>query len=102
MALYTQEEITQEVEENKEHILSQRYPEDLASEYADSACPVYYADIIREWRDMPEEYSNKFHELGRETLPDRIEDLMRDDLFLYYFNFYGGAIRELVERHNAE
>lgn len=95
---YTLEEITLEVENNKEYILGQKYPEDLASEYADSACPVYYSDIIREWRDLPEEYTNQFSELGRETLPDRIEDLMRDDLWLYYFNFYGGAIHGLVER----
>ena len=102
MALYTLEEITAEVEENKAHILSQRYPEDLAGEYADSAVPVYYADIIREWVDLPEEFSNRFSEIRSGELPERIEDLMRDDLYLYYWNHYSGAIAELVEQTPEE
>lgn len=94
--MYTPEEITKEVQENKEYILAQKYPEDLAGEYADSAVPIYYSEIIREWIDLPEEFSNKYHELS-DSLPDRIEDLMRLDLYLYYYNFYSGAIYELVQ-----
>jgi len=101
MALYTLEQITLEVENDKAYILGQNHPEDVASEYADSACPLYYSEIIQEWDDLPEEYSNKFSEMI-DTLPDRIEDLMKIDLYLYYYNFYSGAIAGLIERESEE
>ena len=94
--MYTPEQITKEVFENSEQILAHKYPEDLAHEYADSATPIYYSEIIKEWADLPEEYSNKFHELDTE-LPDRIEDLMKTDLYLYYHHHYYIAIIELLQ-----
>jgi len=95
MALYTEAEINQEIWDNREWILGRPYPEDIAHEYADSALPIYTNDIYLAWRDLPDEYSNNFHEM-RTGLPDRIEDLMIDDLYLYYSMFYSGAIHELV------
>ena len=96
MALYTETEINQEIWENREYITGHNYPSDLASEYADSAMPIYYGDIYLTWRDLPDEYSNKFHEI-RTELPERVEDLMRDDIYLYYSMLYSGAIWELTE-----
>ena len=97
MSLYTPEQIEQEVLRDKEEILNATYPEDYASEYADNAVPIYYSDIIQEWNELPEEYSNQFREI-RDTLPDRVEDLMRDDLYLYYSAHYSNAITELLEK----
>ena len=96
MTLYTETEINKEIWENREFILEQTYPSDLTHEYAESAMPIYYGDIYLTWRDLPEEYSNKFHEMISE-LPDRIEDLMRADIYLYYSMLYSGAIYELTE-----
>ena len=96
MALYTETEINKEMWENREWILGRAYPEDIAHEYADGALPIYTGDIISTWTDLPDEYSNKFHEI-RSELPDRIEDLMISDLYLYYSMMYSGAIRELLD-----
>jgi hypothetical protein len=95
MTLYTETEINKEIWDDREHLLSQTYPEDSANEYADSAVPIYYSDIIEAWRDLPDEYSNKFHEVSSE-LPDRVEDLMRTDVYLYYQMLYSGAVQELI------
>ena len=100
MALYTETEINQEIWENREYITGHNYPSDLAGEYADSAMPIYYGDIYLTWRDLPDEYSNKFHEI-RTELPERVEDLMRDDIYLYYFMLYSGAIYELTENNKV-
>ena len=99
--MYTVEEITKEVQENKAYILARKYPEDMAHEYADSQVPIYYSEIIREWTDLPEEFSNKYHELS-DSLPDRIEDLMRTDLYLYYWNHYSSAIEALVREREEQ
>jgi len=96
MTLYTETEINKEIWDNREFIIGRTHPSDLAHEYADSALPIYTGDIIGTWRDLPDEYSNKFHEM-RTDLPDRIEDLMIDDLYLYYSMLYSGAIYELTE-----
>ncbi len=97
MSLSTPEQIEQEVLDNKEEILNATYPEDYANEYADNAVPIYYSQIIEEWTELPDEYSNCFHEITNE-LPNRIEDLMRADLFLYYSAQYSNAITELLEQ----
>jgi len=96
MALYTETEISQEIWNDRSYILSQKYPEDSASEYADSSVPVYYADIVDTWQELPDEYSNRFHEVT-DTLPERVEDLMRWDIYLYYQLLYSGAIQNLID-----
>lgn len=95
MALYTETEINQEIWNDREHILNQSYPEDSASEYADSAVPIYYSEIAEVWGQLPDDYSNKFHEVTSE-LPDRVEDLMKTDIYLYYQMLYSGAVQELI------
>lgn len=95
MTLYTEAEINKEIWLNREFILSQTHPSDSAHEYADSALPIYTQDIYLTWRDLPDEYSNKFHEITSE-LPERIEDLMISDIYLYYSMLYSGAVDEIV------
>ena len=94
------DEIRKEIETDKEHLLSSAYPEDQAGEYADSAVPIYYYQIIQDWNSLDSEDQNRFSEMTDE-LPDRIEDLMKLDLYLYYFNAYSMAINELLEIEGA-
>ena len=101
MALYTETEISQEIWNDRQFILSQTHPEDSASEYADSSVPIYYTDIVDTWRELPDEYSNKFHEVTTE-LPERVEDLMRWDIYLYYQLLYSGAIQNLIDGDTFE
>lgn len=94
--LYTQQQINDEVLANSVDILGATYPQDLAGEYADGATPIYYSEIIREWLDLPDSDSNRFSECT-DSLPERIEELMRYDLYLYYLNAYSSAIAKLVD-----
>jgi hypothetical protein len=96
MALYTEQEISREIWSDREFILSKTHPEDSAHEYADGAVPIYYSDIVDTWQELPDEYSNSFHEVT-DTLPDRIEDLMKVDIYLYYQMLYSGAIQNLID-----
>jgi hypothetical protein len=95
MTIYTEQDINREIWADKDYILEQTHPEDSASEYADGAIPIYYSDIIEAWNQLPDDYSNKFHEITHE-LPDRVEDLMRTDIYLYYSMLYSGAVQELI------
>ena len=90
------DEIRKEIQSDKEHILGQKYPEDIAHEYADGAVPIYYHQIVSDWNWLDTEDQNRFGEVVSE-LPDRIEDLMKTDLYLYYYNCYSQAINELLE-----
>ncbi|NBW11614.1 MAG: hypothetical protein EBR82_26645 [Caulobacteraceae bacterium] len=90
------DEIRKEIEIDKEHILSSVFPEDQAGEYADSAVPIYYQQIVQDWNSLDSEDQNRFSEIT-DQFPERIEDLMKLDLYLYYFNAYSMAINELLE-----
>lgn len=96
MSLYTETEINREIWENREYITGHKYPSDLAHEYADSAMPIYNSDTYLTWRDLPDENSNQYKEV-RSELPDTIEELMRDDIYLYYCLLYSAAIYQLTE-----
>ena len=95
MALFTQADINAEIWTDREFILSQRYPEDSAHEYADGSVPVYTANIQLDWADLDFEHQNRWKEMGYES-PETIEDLQKVDIYLYYFDLYSGAISELV------
>jgi len=88
------------VSANSVYILGATYPQDLASEYADGATPIYYSEIISEWVKLSDSDSNRFSEIT-DSMPERIEDLMRYDLYLYYLNAYSGAIAKLVDESEA-
>ena len=45
--IYTLEQnLIEELNDNKKDILESKYPEDLINEYADSWVPIYYTDIL--------------------------------------------------------
>lgn len=76
-----------------------KYIQDEVRSLALSALPVYTADTIKVWTELPNEYSNKFSEIrsAGEWLDFTIEDLMMDDLNLYYDFIFSGALAELAE-----
>lgn len=78
--------------------------EDEVRALAESALPIYTADIIRVWTELPSEYSNKFSEIrsAGEFLDFTIEDLMSSDLWLYYEFVFMGALNELAEERGLQ
>ena len=90
------DEIRKEIQADKEYLLADNYPQDRATEYADSAVPVYYYQIVSDWNELETDDQNQFGEVVSE-LPSRIEDLMKVDLYLFYLNAYTIAINELLE-----
>ena len=76
-----------------------KHVEDEVRALANSALPIYTADIIAVWTDLPNEYSNKFSEIrsAGDSLDFTIEELMMDDLALYYDFVFSGALNELAE-----
>jgi len=100
MALTTFDEMKQEIKDNWEQFESNAYPYDLLTEFADSACPVYYNDIIQEWQEMPSEFNDSWQELGTDGSAT-ITTLMTFDLFNYYNHLAQKAYNELADEMEA-
>lgn len=81
-----------------------KYPRDEVVSMSRSAMPIYTADIIKVWTELPNEYSNKFSEIrsAGEWLDFTIEDLMTDDLVLYYDFVFDGAFAELADERGFD
>ena len=89
-------DIKAELKENWEQFASNQRPDDLLAEFADSACPIYYSDIIKEWQEMPSEFSDSWQDLGTDGSAT-ITTLMQFDLFNYYQHEYHKIYNELCE-----
>ncbi len=97
MALTTFAEMKQEILDNWEQFESNQYPEDLLSEFADSACPIYNGDIIKEWQEMPSEFDDSWRDYGDTIEGATITKLMQMDLFNYYHHLARNAYNELAD-----
>lgn len=93
-------DIKQELTDNWQQFAGNQYPWDLLNEFADSACPVYFSEIIKEWQEMPSEFDNVWHEEGYQA--DSITALMTYDLWNYYRHQYGKAYAELCDQEELE
>ena len=93
MALTTLSEMKQEILDNWAQFADNAYPEDLLTEFADSALPVYYSDIIQEWQHMPSEFNDSWQEIGVNEI--KITNLMSMDLFNYYLHLANTAYSEI-------
>jgi hypothetical protein len=98
LMLITHEKAKNNILESWEWIKDATVPEDYVIEMADSDVPIYTSEIISEWVELPSEYSNRFSEM-RDTFDSSItiENLMLDDLYLYYQFIYSGALAEILE-----
>ena len=94
--------IKREILDNWTELEESEDPEDLLREMADSACPIYYSEIMKDWAEMPSEYNDtwqEFTELGRDT---PILSLMSADLFHYYDTQYTEIYNEVKTEKESE
>lgn len=96
----TYTEIREELRENWQQFASNQYPHDLLNEFADSACPVYYGEIIKDWQEMPSEFSDVWAEEGYQS--DSITALMTYDLYNYYSHEYYKIYQELCDEMEVQ
>ena len=96
MGLTTYEDIKQEILDDWDNIT-----EDDIHQIADGYVPVYYSDIIKEWQDLPMEYTDTWQDFGISE-DTTIFKLMGYDLFNYYYQLTEKVFREVEEeRDNA-
>jgi len=92
-------DIKSDIYDHLEQLKESAYPEDLLSELADSACPVYYNEILADWSEMPSEYNDAWQEIGASENAT-IFSLMSMDLYLYYQAQYSEIYAEIM--HDQE
>jgi hypothetical protein len=98
-------DIKQEILDNWAELEESAYPDDLLREMADSACPVYYSDIMTDWQEMPNEFTDSWQEFVEISQDSTIFSLMSADLFNYYDTEYTriyNEIKETKEEDNAK
>lgn len=92
------EEIKNDILDNWEQIAESANYEDLINELAQSACPVYYSEILKDWQEMPSEWNDSWQENGIPTTErTTIFSLMSWDLYFYYESQYNIAYTEIKE-----
>jgi hypothetical protein len=85
-----------------EQLTEKAYPEDLLTELAESACPVYYSDIIKDWQEMPNEFTDSWQEFTEATQGTTIFTLMGWDLWNYYQDAYRKVFAEVSQDKEQE
>ena len=90
-------------EEIKDHLLNEydreALSENVIHEVADSFCPIYYSEIIKEWQALPSENSDTWQDYPI-TSDTTITSLMTVDLYEYYYQLADKAYREITEEEN--
>jgi hypothetical protein len=100
LPLYTEKEIKEQVADEWSWIKDRPEPQDIAGEFADSAIPIWTAEIQTTWCELDFEHQNTYKEQGVDVLPDEIETLMKYDLYYYYWQLYSSAIAELEDKES--
>jgi hypothetical protein len=96
---FSDSDIKQDILDNLTQLNDSAYPEDIISELADSATPVYYNQILADWQEMPSEFNDSWQELGTDGSAG-ILTLMQIDLFNYYHDSYRRIFSEVL--HDME
>lgn len=96
MALSTYTYVFGDILDNREQFESD--PNRAINEMADALCPIYTADIIAEWTELPSEHSDRWTELASGA-EQTITQLMATDLYLYYFDLVSRAWAEVENTH---
>lgn len=98
---FTDTDIRCEILDNWEQLETSKY--DLLTEFADSAVPIYYHDILKDWTEMPNEFTDSWKEqLGGEISDRGIFALMSIDLFTYYLDRYTEIFDEITAQKEQE
>lgn len=90
-------DIKKEIEENWDELEASSYPEDELREMANSASPIYYYEIIKDWQEMPNEFTDSWQEFIDPTTETTIFSLMSADLFCFYDSEYTRIYNEIKE-----
>jgi hypothetical protein len=79
------------------------YSDELLNQLADSALPIYYGDIISDWQQMPNEFTDSWQEFYEATGADGkgITELMTIDLWNYYVAEYNRIYNEIIEEKES-
>lgn len=96
---FTESDIKADLLDSWDSLEESQYPEDLLSEFADSAVPIYNNEIIEDWQEMPSDYDDSWKEYT-DSNENGIINLMRIDLFAYYLDTYNRIYREI--RHDKD
>jgi hypothetical protein len=92
------EEIKNDILDNWEQLAESAHYEDLINELSESACPVNYSEILKDWQEMPSEWNDSWQENGIPTTEKTtIFSLMSWDLYFYYESQYNIAYTEIKE-----
>ena len=96
MALTSYSNILETIEDRWDTIT-----EDDLDELADGLMPVYYTEIIQEWQQLPQDYTDRWHD-ALITGETAITDLMAMDLFYYYVAMLHQAYQEILNQKDGE
>ena len=88
-------DIKQELLDEWDQLADNPYATDLVNEFAESAIPIYYSEIIKDWQEMPHEYNDTW--CAEHYSGNTIYSLMTYDLAVYYNNQYHTIYNELCE-----
>jgi hypothetical protein len=97
-------DIKSELLENWEQFESTTDPHGLLNQFADSACPIYYGEIISDWQEMPNEFTDSWQEFYEATGVEGkgITALMSVDLWNYYVAEYTRIYDEILDEKESE
>lgn len=90
-------DIKADILDNWAQLSEMPYYQDLLTELAESAMPIYYSDIIQDWREMPDEYTDTWKETSQADGDSTIYSLMGVDLWNYYQDTYRQAYAEVKQ-----
>ena len=105
---FSNDEIKAMLLDEWEQLEGSAYPEDMLDEFADGVLPVYYSDILKDWAEMPNEFTDNWQEFGlpsSKTEEITIFGLMTNDLYIYYraqfWQLYKEVLAEKAEVANV-
>jgi hypothetical protein len=94
---FSYQEIKQAILEELPNLDTYDDRERFRQEFADGLLPVYFGDIIDDWKDLDPEFSNAYLDhidLEKQT----IYDLMNIDLYLFYESQIDLIFREIEDK----
>ena len=91
------DDIKADILANWAHLDEMPYCQDFITELAESAIPVYYSQIIKDWQEMPDEYTDSWKDTTEANNDSTIYSLMGVDLYNYYQDTYRQAYAEVKQ-----
>lgn len=92
-------EIKELLEDEWDALTKDANADDRLAEIADGLVPIYYGEIIKDWAEMPMEYTDNWKEQYGGIIPEEIgiTALMATDLYQYYRDTTDEIFQELLK-----